>query len=386
MSSLPLLSSAAAGQPSSSRFASCFVAKPARGFQVLRIDGYSWTKALPGGERITSKLFIIGGRSWRVDYYPNGADGSRDESDSIALYLRLVVDHGITKERVRAQYRFSLLDLDGNAAYERPEETAIFTSARPQPLMPESYTYGLGLPVDDTGGGGQAPATSTVAEDIGCGYAAFITREELESRRDSLLKEDCLAIRCDVGVTEISGPGLRRQVGARVPGAPHVRIDGYSWTRALPGGERITSEPFILSGRSWCVDYYPNGVDTSRDEPDAITLYLRLVGGADYYQKERVRAHCHMAFYKYGLAFLAGTGFGAVTTSLRNDRCPLRRRQHCHQHHHRCGCGFAGEGEMSTTTTCGRRRAGMGGRDAPKKGGSKEKKGDQTSYDKEESD
>uniref|UniRef100_K3YLR7 Uncharacterized protein n=1 Tax=Setaria italica TaxID=4555 RepID=K3YLR7_SETIT len=36
-----------------------------------------------------------------------------------------------------------------------------------------------------------------------------------------------------------------------------------------------------------------------------------------------------MAFYKYGLAFLAGTGFGAATTSLRNDRCHAspRRRQ-----------------------------------------------------------
>uniref|UniRef100_A0A0D9X4K1 Defense-responsive protein n=1 Tax=Leersia perrieri TaxID=77586 RepID=A0A0D9X4K1_9ORYZ len=38
-----------------------------------------------------------------------------------------------------------------------------------------------------------------------------------------------------------------------------------------------------------------------------------------------------MAFYKYGFAFLAGTGFGAALTSLRRDHCPLHRRHCCHR-------------------------------------------------------
>ncbi|RCV29979.1 hypothetical protein SETIT_6G057700v2 [Setaria italica] len=197
MSSLPPpLLSAGAGQPSS-RSASCFVAKPARGFLVLRIDGYSWTKALPGGERITSDVFTVGGRQWCVDYYPNGADASADESDAIALYLRLVgYQYQQQKERVRAQYKFSLLDLAGNAAYELPAETGTFTLTRPTALL-LGQDYGFAVaPIS----GGQAAA----AEDIGRGYAAFITREELERRRDSLLKEDCLAVRCDVGVTEVA--------------------------------------------------------------------------------------------------------------------------------------------------------------------------------------
>ncbi|CAL5010216.1 unnamed protein product [Urochloa decumbens] len=168
--------------PPPSRFASCFVAKPARGFQVLRIDGYSWTKGLPGGERVTSDVFAVGGRHWCVDYYPNGADASADdESAAIALYLRLVGTHRQIKERVRARYKFTLLDLaTGDAAYERPEETGVFTFAGHQ------AAYG----VQAAAGGG----------DVGCGYAAFITRVELEG----MIMDDRLAIRCDIGVTEVA--------------------------------------------------------------------------------------------------------------------------------------------------------------------------------------
>jgi speckle-type POZ protein len=166
----PLLSAAGAGQPS--RSASCAVAKPTRGFHVFRIDGYSWTKALPGAERISSEVFTIGGHNWYVDYYPNGTDGGKDESDSISLYLRMLTRTG-SKQRVRAEYKFSLLDLAGNAAYELPSETGVFTAR--------------------------------AADSMGCGYAGFITKVELERRRDRLLREDCLAIRCDVGVTEVVG-------------------------------------------------------------------------------------------------------------------------------------------------------------------------------------
>jgi hypothetical protein len=42
-----------------------------------------------------------------------------------------------------------------------------------------------------------------------------------------------------------------------------------------------------------------------------------------------------MAFYKNGLAFLAGTGFGAVMTSVHREMCPLHR-QSCLYHHRRC--------------------------------------------------
>ncbi|CAL5004000.1 unnamed protein product [Urochloa decumbens] len=165
--------------PPPSRSSSCFVTKPARGFQVLRIDGYSCTKDLLGGERISSDIFIVGGRHWCVDYYPNGADASVNESGAIALYLRLAgtnSDGGGHRQKVRvpARYKFSLLDVaTGDATYERPEETGVFTFDWHQ-----------------AAGG----------DDARCGYAEFITRQELEG----LIREDRLAIRCDVGVTEVA--------------------------------------------------------------------------------------------------------------------------------------------------------------------------------------
>ncbi|CAO2210101.1 unnamed protein product [Urochloa humidicola] len=183
--------------PPPPRSASCFVAKPARGFQLLRIDGYSCTKDLPAGERVTSDVFTVGGRHWCVDYYPNGASADDESSGAIALYLRLVGGvsynyyHQTNKDRVRARYKFSLLDLaTGDAAYELPEETAVFTVAA---------------------AGGQA------AEGGGCGYAEFIARAELEG----LIREDRLAIRCDVGVTEVAPlPGAGGEVPGRRPCSP----------------------------------------------------------------------------------------------------------------------------------------------------------------------
>nr|TKW08894.1 hypothetical protein SEVIR_6G055200v2 [Setaria viridis] len=120
------------------------------------------TTTLPGGEHITSE--------------PDS------DSNAIAVYLRLQASPKV--ERVWADYKFSLLDLAGTTAYELPPETGIFTSA--------SYSYGG----DDEG---------VAAGNLGCGYATFITKEELERRWDNLLREDSLAVRCDVGVMEM-GP------------------------------------------------------------------------------------------------------------------------------------------------------------------------------------
>ncbi|RLN04461.1 BTB/POZ and MATH domain-containing protein 5-like [Panicum miliaceum] len=161
MSAAQPLLSAAVRQLSRSAYG--VVAAPVRGFQVFRIDGYSWTKTLPAGERISSGQFVGGGRRWHIDYYPNGADRDGDShSDSISLFLRFA-GAGFQKERVRAQYKFSLLDPSGNAAHSGDE--------------PE--------------------------EDVGAGLRDFVTKEELERRRETLLKDDCLVIRCEVSVTEL---------------------------------------------------------------------------------------------------------------------------------------------------------------------------------------
>ncbi|KAF8670020.1 hypothetical protein HU200_051208 [Digitaria exilis] len=200
-----------------SRSAVAVVAKAARGFQLLRIDGYSLTTTLPGGEHISSAAFTIGGRSWCVDYYPNGVDASTDsDSDAIAVYLRLVDGtHTGRKERVRADYKFSLLDAVGNAAYELPAERGMF-------VAPSGGGGDYGQEGDNEGPTGKNPAS--------CGYADFITKDNLERRRESLIREDSLAIRCDVGVVEVEamavGPKQQRNRRQRVCGGGYSSDEG----------------------------------------------------------------------------------------------------------------------------------------------------------------
>ncbi|TVU42833.1 hypothetical protein EJB05_09256, partial [Eragrostis curvula] len=69
-------------------------------------------------------------------------------------------------------------------AYERPAETGVFTCHEDE----------------DGGAAGKA--------DLGCGCAEFVAKEELERRRGSLLAEDCLAVRCDVGVVQVEATAV----------------------------------------------------------------------------------------------------------------------------------------------------------------------------------
>lgn len=156
----------------SSRSASAVVAKAEKGFHVFRIDGYSLAEKLPGGECVTSAGFTVGGREWHIELYPNGADPGKDAAASVSLFLRMEPRHRGSNCRVRAQYMFSLLDAAGAEQYELPGETAVFTCGEER-------------------------------DGLRHGYGDFIRKEALRRRRDSLLQDDCVAVRCDVWVTEL---------------------------------------------------------------------------------------------------------------------------------------------------------------------------------------
>ncbi|KAG0522560.1 hypothetical protein BDA96_07G047900 [Sorghum bicolor] len=87
-----------------------------------------------------------------------------------------------------------------------------------------------------------------------------------------------------------------------------------------------------------------------------------------------------MAFYKYGLAFLAGTGFGAAMTTLRNSRCPLHKHDSCSCHRRR----VVGAGQSPETGGRGSEEyyddAQEKGKRCPipRKDGKEEKKGDKS--------
>jgi speckle-type POZ protein len=199
----------AAGHGGLSRSATRVVAKEANGFHLLRIDGYSQTKTVLPGQKLSSHPFSVGGHTWRVDYYPNGRDVSADHN-AISVYLQLV-NHTHQHLQVQARYKFSLLDHDGVPAYELPFETGSFTSVPPQ--------YHNGVMVNEEQAG-------TVF-----GHEEFIGWEHLETRREDLIREDSIVIRCDVGVTQIVESWLAHEHQDDAEDDEYSEEDGYGYSR-----------------------------------------------------------------------------------------------------------------------------------------------------------
>ncbi|CAD6212665.1 unnamed protein product [Miscanthus lutarioriparius] len=126
------------------RSASAIVGRESIGHHLLHIDGYSRIKdELPTGKSIQSRPFIVGGRRWCINYYPNGTRS--EDADFISVFLSLDESAG---GPVKARAKFELLDRAGN------------------PLQLESHT--TDLRVFSPGGSGY-------------GFNDFIKREFLEN-------------------------------------------------------------------------------------------------------------------------------------------------------------------------------------------------------------
>ncbi|XP_034570016.1 BTB/POZ and MATH domain-containing protein 1 [Setaria viridis] len=80
------------------------------GSHVLTINGYSESRAYGVGSSIASSKFLVAGHSWFLRCYPVG--WNEETSDRICFFL---VHDG--RSSVRAQLKFSLLDLEGNQVH-----------------------------------------------------------------------------------------------------------------------------------------------------------------------------------------------------------------------------------------------------------------------------
>jgi speckle-type POZ protein len=209
-----------------SRSASRIVGKAASGFHLLRIEAYSQTKKVTAVKNINSTVFSIGGYEWRLKYYPNGRDASSaNPHDYISLYLML---HGYDKANLQAQYKLSILDQAGNVAYGLPARTDIFKS---------------GVDDDDT------------KEQISCGHERFIRKEDLE-RREDLLKDDCLTLRCDVGgFSELKTLPLAREDGKEDDDGDAADDDEFGLKPRHRGysGRRRRRRPDDKEFVQWCM-------------------------------------------------------------------------------------------------------------------------------------
>lgn len=210
-------SSAGARCSRSSPTSTAVVAVTSSGHHLLKVGDYSRTKGIPTGQRITSRSFVVGGRSWHIIYYPNGS--SSEYADYISVYLVLGED---VAEPVKAQVGFSFI---GETSKQEPSHiraTTVLGFDREQPW----------------------------------GYPRFIKKEVLEIS-DHLKDNDCLVVRCDVTVihefraeedeaalAEVPPSDMRRHFGDLLKNK-----EGADVTFEV-GGETFAAHRCVLAARS----------------------------------------------------------------------------------------------------------------------------------------
>ncbi|CAN6299408.1 unnamed protein product [Urochloa humidicola] len=121
----------AAGDGSPSRSAPATDAGAVCGYHLLKIVGYSCTKAVPNGNGIKSCPFSVGGRTWFVEYFPNGPFGGYK---SQLIYLMLVPGDTVA-ENTKARVSINLLDQDGNSAPSYRLISRVIDFSRERPWM-----------------------------------------------------------------------------------------------------------------------------------------------------------------------------------------------------------------------------------------------------------
>ncbi|VAI79461.1 unnamed protein product [Triticum turgidum subsp. durum] len=209
-------SSSGGKQPSHSALAIVGRA-PVSGSHDLKIDGHSAIKGIGHGNYITSEQFVIGGRRWRLQYYPDGYSGYHEW---IAIYLCL---DPADLNAISVQAQISLLDQDGNPvpAYTKAGNSWTF-----------SRQSGL------------------------CGFYQFIRKNELE--QSAYLKDDTFTFRCAITMAKViftepipesvsvplSSPDMQRQFGQLLSTG-----DGADVTFEV-GGETFPAHRSVLAARS----------------------------------------------------------------------------------------------------------------------------------------
>ncbi|KAJ3687079.1 hypothetical protein LUZ61_016243 [Rhynchospora tenuis] len=127
------------------------------GSHIFKIMRYSVQMGIKKGKFLESATFNVGGYEWSIHYYPNGQKSADEDCTSIFVVLKSKDEH------VKAQISFIMLDQNRNPLSERQTT--------------EVYTF-------------------SVDTSDNFGYGDFVKRSIFES----VLKDDCLIIRCTVSV------------------------------------------------------------------------------------------------------------------------------------------------------------------------------------------
>ncbi|KAK9123886.1 hypothetical protein Sjap_013488 [Stephania japonica] len=154
------------------------------GSHQFLIKGYSLAKGMGPGKYLTSETFSVGGYDWAIYFYPDGKN-PEESPGYVSVFVALVSDAA----DVRALFELTLLDQSGkgndkvHSHFDRGLE-----SSSPYTLKHKGSMWG---------------------------YKRFFKKPNLEI--SDFLKDDCLSMRCTVGVVRTRTEGPKPYVNTILP-------------------------------------------------------------------------------------------------------------------------------------------------------------------------
>ncbi|KAK4477991.1 hypothetical protein RD792_017256 [Penstemon davidsonii] len=137
-----------------------------KGSHTLEIHGFSSTKGMGVEKYVSSDTFLVGGHSWKIQFYPNGIYLEKSDGDiCVSFYIELVSK---CEEDVDACFEYAFLDQNGNKWHKVDTKCTIRHNERTKQR----------------------------------GHPRFYKRTELETSQ--FIKDDCLTIQCTLGVVKTS--------------------------------------------------------------------------------------------------------------------------------------------------------------------------------------
>ncbi|KAJ6817100.1 BTB/POZ and MATH domain-containing protein 2-like [Iris pallida] len=159
-----------------SETASTSVTDTVNGSHEFKIGGYSLSKGMGPGKYVSSDVFSVGGRDWAVYFYPDGK-AAEDGAAYVSLFVALAGEG----TDVRALFELTLVDQSGRGRHKVHSHFARALADGPYTLKYRGSMWG---------------------------YKRFFKRTALEA--SDYLKDDCLSIKCTVGVvrSHTEGPKI----------------------------------------------------------------------------------------------------------------------------------------------------------------------------------
>ncbi|CAA6675057.1 unnamed protein product [Spirodela intermedia] len=241
------------------------VSETVNGSHLYTIKGYSLSKGMGPGKYISSDTFTVGGYQWAIYFYPDG----KNPEDG-ALYVSVFIALASDGTDVRALFELTLLDQSGKEKHKVHSHFDRALESGPYTLKYKGSMWG---------------------------YKRFFRRSALET--SDYIKDDCLAMRCTVGVvrTRMEAPW---QFSVPVPPSDMGQCLGKLLETGLGsdvvfkvGDESFRAHKLILAARSPVFRAQFFGL--IGDPTSALTstiLVQHLLAAADRYGLDRLKLLC----------------------------------------------------------------------------------------------